>query len=223
MTAGDFNSAHILYTFSGALPGGEEWTVGLRTVAAAPTAAFLSAAALDLGVLFQTMLNTGLDGVFRLNPAGVTFTKVTARAVDIHGITTIVEERSDFGATGSAADQHCPNQTALVFTLKTSRAGKSGKGRVYLPLLSPAALDANGRISGTVTDHLATNFATFLTAVDAYDHGGAEGPFEIAVQSKVFPGAAAPVTSVAVGNVLDTQRRRRDKLVEVYASVDVVV
>lgn len=211
-----YASQHLAYTFEGDLPGSELWTITLRTVAAVGDDSECAAMALQANEAFTTFWNA-TGGIHAFNPAGVTFRKVTCRSVSAAGVTVAQGESSLITPSpGIASSQGAPNQSALVVTLVTARPGRTGRGRVYLPFLSPIFQAGTDRIADTGRDAVCFSFSAFITTMNLNDDGGTFGPFDIAVQSTVNMAAPPPVTSVRVGNVVDTQRRRRNKVVEQY-------
>lgn len=113
-----------------------------------------------------------------------------------------------------------PPQVSLVATLLADNGkGLAGKGRMYLPGIA-AGLDTTGHIGGTQHQNIANRLAAFFNEVEA----------SIDVQGQVinashgrapFTGSTATnraITHVRVGNVYDTQRRRRNALTESYAT-----
>lgn len=111
-----------------------------------------------------------------------------------------------------------PPQAAIVASLRTNTPGASGRGRLYWPALG-AALGNTGRVSATDTASAATGFKTYLgqmrTALaTAFPTIG----FDTAVRSKTTK-TTLYVVRLQVGNVIDTQRRRRDRFPETYSSV----
>jgi len=119
---------------------------------------------------------------------------------------------------GARAGAPLAPQLALVATLVAgSGKGLAGKGRMYLPGVSEG-LDATGRINAAACQGIATNLATFFNEVNGIM--GFDG--EVINASKgtaKLAGIGArnvPVNGVRVGNVFDTQRRRRNQLAETY-------
>lgn len=111
---------------------------------------------------------------------------------------------------GSQSSPLHPFQVAAVASLVTPRAGRSGRGRCYLP--APAVtVSAGGTISTTDRDSMLNTFAIMLNSVNA-DIGPA---VRVVVASNA--GVNSPVVAVRMGLVLDTQRRRRGELDEAYA------
>jgi hypothetical protein len=132
-------------------------------------------------------------------------------------------------ANGTASTQF-PPQISLVATLTGSAArGVASKGRMYLPGIS-AAVGTGGRISSTNAGTIATNLQTFLNAVNASaatnnvlvlaSHGSlnADGTPKVGGQAM----SIKAVTGCRVGDVYDTQRRRRNGISEVYTSKTLV-
>jgi len=114
-----------------------------------------------------------------------------------------------------------PPQVAMVATLVGPVArGLASKGRMFLPGIS-AAVTTNGRISDLNRGELATNVRTFIRGVS--DIAETDNVPILASQGRPGIGGTAPISrevvSVRVGNVYDTQRRRRNGLAEAYSTV----
>lgn len=121
------------------------------------------------------------------------------------------------GATGVSP---LPPQCALVVTLLSDRPrGKASKGRMYLPGFS-GALGGNGRVQGIHQGQIADNLKTFFDALT----GHIDIPNELILAAKgtgPTPALTAQndyVETIRVGDVVDTQRRRRNGLLESYVS-----
>lgn len=102
-------------------------------------------------------------------------------------------------------------QTSLVFSLLTGRPGRSYRGRIFWPALGATISSSTGRLTGPTIGEAASEMAAFLK--DAGRRGGLQPDVDPVVYSTLLD-VVTPVTSVSVGNILDTQRRRRDSLVE---------
>lgn len=114
-----------------------------------------------------------------------------------------------------------PSQVALAVTLQSPAAGQVGRGRFFLPGPKyPAGTD--GRIDATSQGGALTAAAGFVDDLNSLVAGGvALGAVCVASGGSVLKGippATYRVSSVEVGRVLDTQRRRRGELAEEYAS-----
>lgn len=104
-------------------------------------------------------------------------------------------------------------QVCRVISLLTGTAGRRFRGRIYLP--------ARGALTGT--DGISVPTAGSLTAFGLLLGDLVEAwPGDDAPYLGVYSAAAdvvTPVTQLRQGNVLDTQRRRRDGLNETYSAV----
>jgi hypothetical protein len=105
----------------------------------------------------------------------------------------------------------------VVFSLRTATAGGSGRGRLYWPATGIALSTTTMRVpAATVTAVLAaveSYLTSIKTAIDATLDG-----ISLAVWSRTLE-STANVTTIQMGDVVDTQRRRRDTLVETYQSI----
>lgn len=109
-----------------------------------------------------------------------------------------------------------PLQCATVWSLLTGIPGRSYRGRMYWPKWT-GTVNAQFRNS-SVNDSMAQNAALFINTIAGASVAGAT--FVPAVAS-VTLGEVTPVTSLRIGNVIDTQRRRRDNNPETYYSAPV--
>lgn len=120
------------------------------------------------------------------------------------------------GITGTGTPNN-PFQVARCYSLRTATPGASGRGRVYVPAMAAAVNGATGK--ATLVAGVAASLAAFLNNLKATS----------AVSGTVmYPGVHSrsldqviPITGVRVGDVLDTQRRRRDALVETYQTANI--
>lgn len=118
---------------------------------------------------------------------------------------------------GSLPSGVLPRQTAVVASLRTARVGRSYRGRMYWPAPS-AALEAD-------TLRFSTQYCTdFGNAIsDMFSATTAAAPTEAAfpmVWSRKTNTVEA-VTLIEVGDVPDTQRRRRDRLTEARVAIPI--
>lgn len=121
-----------------------------------------------------------------------------------------------------------PPQIALVASLENAGArGLAAKGRMYLPGIN-FTIGTTGVLTTAQSLGVANNLKAFLDAVNV----AAASDSEVILASQgrrvknaqgdyePVPGTAvnAPVNRVRVGSVYDTQRRRRNAMVETYQS-----
>lgn len=122
---------------------------------------------------------------------------------------------------GSAVGGYLPPQCSLVVTLLSDRPrGKASKGRMFLPGITTAVEAGTGRISAGTANSIATNLKTFFDALT----GDLDIPDQLILAAKssgvmnINPAQNDYVETIRVGNVIDTQRRRRNNLPETYTS-----
>jgi len=146
---------------------------------------------------------------------GVAITTVSAYHYPETGPADFVGTSSASAAPGTGAAV-LPPQIAVVATLRTALAGRRNRGRMYLP-----AMGGEFGISGgqsyrfTGAGDVADEVAEWLLAM------AAAWPGPEAIQPVVYSAVGqtlTPVSEVSVGDVFDTQRRRRDELVENYST-----
>jgi hypothetical protein len=216
-----FAAKVIHVTLSGQMLGGaEEWQTGFymgqaEGDAPVPTTLFTDAVRDAWETYFETS-NHVISQHY-------TFNQVKAARLGTDGKYDGSDVAVSFPAgsvVGGYGGQVMPPQIALVATLIAgSGKGLAGKGRMYLPGVS-ATVDATGHIGGTVPQLIATGLATFFNTINAsFDAPGSV--INASKGHKNFLGAGArnvPVNGVRVGNVYDTQRRRRNALAETYSN-----
>jgi len=114
--------------------------------------------------------------------------------------------------TGVADAEMLPFQCATVISLLTASATRHGRGRFYLPPLAASFL-LNGKLNSSAMTTLDTAWTAFFDSLNT------DGVNPV-VRNRTGH-ISTPVTSARVGDVIDTQRRRRNKLVETYTTIAV--
>lgn len=177
---------------------GETWTFRVHSEGAASLAAAQSAWAAGV---------TGFASVAYLGdlPATCAFNEITTAELDpVTGgqLTKVADPRSEVGTSASAG---LPLQCAPVVSLRTLDASRKGRGRFYAP--SPAVdAQGEGRLTTTARGNLADAAEALFNGLQA-----------AGLTPVLYGGAGATpinLTTLDVGDVIDTQRRRRNKLVE---------
>lgn len=116
---------------------------------------------------------------------------------------------------GTSAGNGWPAQCSPCISFRTATAGSRARGRSYLPPMQVGTLTAAGRLSDTARGDLADSLDTFFAAMTA----NAAQPVVISAVGGVW--TARNVITVAVGNVIDTQRSRRSDIAEVFSTASV--
>jgi hypothetical protein len=121
-------------------------------------------------------------------------------------------ETTGFTLPGSDVAMALPNQVAAVLTLRTANAGKSFRGRIFMPGFSISAQGADGHMLPAFVDALSTFGSTLIASFST-------NQMTLAVASRpvhdkdtgalIKAGFSTQVTQVVVrDNRWDTQRRR---------------
>lgn len=130
------------------------------------------------------------------------------------------------GQTGKPAGMTAQDTTAVTLTTAVPR-GLASKGRIYLPPHAQALPDATGLVPAATIEPVLQSMRTLINAINANAvvgnvaifSRGKGVPSYNADRNRIEytypnPGAMNVVTGVAMGRVVDTQRRRRRQLVE---------
>lgn len=111
---------------------------------------------------------------------------------------------------GTASTNSYPNQVSTVCSIQTATAGSRARGRMFLPPPVAAAGTAAGRLLLASVNALADALEDYFDAMTTAGHS-------LVVMSGVGGvWTAYPAVNIRVGDVLDTQRNRRNQLAEVY-------
>ena len=201
----------------GTLPGGEVWSVNpvfkmfvTRAISDEEMAALVQAAVavnVPSGLASKWSPSTAMTGV-----------RIEARRLT--GELDRVGEgnkTSPVVGTGSGA---LPYQSSGVVTLVTQIASGYARGRVYWPLTGVVLNASTLRMSSSDALGLAQSTDTYFTSLQVALEGALGGQdMNLCVWSRTR-GVGYVVYSLRSGDVVDTQRRRRDSLKETYQVID---
>lgn len=121
---------------------------------------------------------------------------------------------------GGLGGNHLPLQNSIAISTQTPVVGRRGRGRWYLPAPAVSLIGTKGLLASGVNAAFAETAATFLEDLGFTTIGTDEPRVRPIVTGDPYE-QYGRISSVRVGSVVDTQRRRRDQLVESYASHDV--
>lgn len=181
----------------GTFPG-EEWIFTLHTTGT-PS---LDAAQTAWSNAISALWTGELDAVVATN---VEVNEVTTASIDEATDKQLSRLSSSLSLPGVATAVSLPPQVATVVSLRSTTATRRGRGRMYLPPLASSAVAA-GRLSG------AAQGAVVAAAKAMFDSLTGAGLTPIIRARDLHQ--STTVTSFDVGDVFDTQRRRRNKLIE---------
>ena len=150
----------------------------------------------------------------------ITSVRVEKRAED-ESILSVSETLLTASVTGSGGSTKTP-QDALVFSLRTNTPGARGRGRMYWPALG-ATISTSFQLTAPTAAATVADAKTFLAGmgndINQYFIGIADARRVVLSVRSVTDHLCRDVVTLQVGNVLDTQRRRRDNIPETYSSV----
>lgn len=216
-------------TISGTSFGGaEEWSTGFNVGEVDGDATMPSQAQADAyleawGVFFKH-LDSGISNTY-----STTLCKVSSIGMDGKSNAADTVFAVPAAAMNGAWGGKFPPQISLVATLAgNSPRGVASKGRMYLPGVS-IDVDGSGHIPNAQRNPIHANFLTFLKSVNAFagtpNFVMLASPGSLNKDGSPRIGGSAPknsiVSSMRLGNVYDTQRRRRNGLAESYLSAAV--
>ena len=127
--------------------------------------------------------------------------------------TPMVLEWTGSNPVGGGPSSILPLQIALVASHTTPQPGRRGRGRMFLPAQNTSTL-TSGRVSSTITASALAAQIALLEAV-ALDTGvdPANSSVRPIITGKPYD-SYGMITGVSVGDVFDTQRRRRNAISE---------
>lgn len=214
----------LRFTIGGRLCGAQRWSVGygigFSGPGVTPTPAQMNQLANDLFAKAVAQIwksggsagqwSTGVGNRGTLDSVRTYWDADNTPGAELVGASTTA-------AVPGVGTNTAPPQIAVCATLLTGLAGRTQRGRSYVPYSE--GTDANGLISSATCQALALATATFLGTFQTISFAG----------QALYPGlysarrpGATPITAVRVDNVLDTQRRRRDKIIATAAPQSVV-
>jgi len=191
---------------------GETFTFTLHTFNAAGTVAGAAAAwHTALGLLWNGVAPPA-DSIKQLIPT--TSSIISSSATEIDPLTgkNLGQVITAEALAGTDATGPVPPQCAVTVSLRTAVFNKAGRGRFYLPALSTDKVSAGRILAGAVTQ--------IVTASQKMIQSLNGAGYTVVVYHRASR-THDNVVSVNVGDVFDTQRRRRDKLVEARTSLSV--
>lgn len=209
-------------TLSGTMfSGAEEWSTGFFLGQEGADAADGS----DLGATaILDAWRTYFENATSYFSSAYLTTQCKIAAINADGTTDLANVYYAYPATelnGSVSAIVLPPQCSLVVTLLSDRPrGKASKGRMYMPGLALQPAIGTGKLGSVQVGQIADNTKTFFDALA----GSFDVPDQLILAAKgtgVLPALTAQndvVETIRVGDVVDTQRRRRNGLAESYTS-----
>lgn len=194
-------------TYTGTLPG-ESFAFGVHVDGSGGDSTGAQAAA---AVAMGDFWNDGTDGIKGLFSTDIEI--VGCHAAELDGLTgkQIDAAEGTLALTGTSVADMLPHEVAVAVTLRGAAPVRKNRGRFYLP---PPAVSTitNGRLSSATYTLIANGAALFVNTLQ----GAGFTPVVYHADK-----TGTPVVLVGCGDVPDSQRRRRNKLIEVRVEVGV--
>ena len=148
------------------------------------------------------------EGYGSLVTPDVTLTSVTTGGIDMATGQQLTLAEAPVALVGTATGSALPADVAIVASLRTALANRSGRGRFYLPQPAASTLTATGRLS------TAAQTLILDSLVGAWgNYTGAGTPVVYSRTNR----STAIVQSFNIGDLFDTQRGRESALNELRA------
>lgn len=199
-------------SIGGALPGGEVWSVnpcfdlGVASAPAPSPSAMQAAVQALRGVTTPATLLGILS----------TSANINRMRLEARGFNTGLEAVGEAAVTPPRAGSGTatkPYQTSVVTSLRTEYPGGRNRGRLYWPGLAVAIGSSDLRMNPAICTNIAQAAWDYLQALSAALQLSTGFTTQPAVASSTGK-TLQQVRYVEVGDILDVQRRRRDKAVE---------
>lgn len=207
--------SYVRVSVLGATLGGEVWSVN---PVFDPTGEFpggVDQTALDAAATAIAALTPGSQNLIGMSTLmSITGARLEVREDSNDALLAISIATRGTALTGTGAPR-TPPQTSAVFSLRTNTPGGSGRGRLYWPAVGNQITTA-GRFQTGDTALQLTQMINYLQQMETAL--GAAFPtigFNLAVRSRQTH-TTPHVVRIQIGDVADTQRRRRDHLPESY-------
>lgn len=217
--------AYFRTIIRGTIGAGEVWTTSYTwgIFGLAPDVPDQAAVDAILNKLVTLVIPGGVPTSLKLllsSQAAITGFRVEKRSED-ERILNIAEGNMASAIPGTVGPTKTP-QDAVVVSLRTSTPGARGRGRSYWPALG-AVLSTSFDLTTPTPAASVADFKTWIKSIGDLVNAGLATLSDVrtvvfAVRS-VTDHVCRNVTSIQVGSLLDTQRRRRDNLHETYSSL----
>jgi len=219
-----YNQQFIKFTFIFSVTGEDEiadTSINYTRASGAWAGAAATLAELDEGNLEEMggflVSAYGVSGGRWADYSSLAAVKAAAIGTDGHYVAEPLLWIDDDPTSGTVIGN--PIQVTTVASLRSGATlGTGNYGRMYLPHFYMSQLTANPHADSTQIAGLALAVADFISACTEEINTVVTAPLYPAIMSQAGSGSAKEITEVRVGNVNDTQRRRRAQLIETYAT-----
>jgi hypothetical protein len=114
-------------------------------------------------------------------------------------------DSTNAGVVGTSSGSALPPNVAILGIKSTDRGGQSGKGRMFLPGVSEAAVDSGGTLSAAFVAQIGGDFGSAFTAIE---NATSVDDIMLWHEDSIVSPAGTKVTGFGVSNRIATIRRR---------------
>ena len=221
-----YDRRSIYLTFGGPLATSDEWNTGLHfahpeqgtgdhNVTQAEWNALINSASLaaDIQTLLTTWFQSGTTGAAIGALAQLAYLKLAYLDTDGHYISDPPFTAS-FGPVSPPVTTTLPPQVSYVVSLRSGLVlGEANYGRMYMPPPTWAVGQNNGLATVAEVASARNAARTLINGITARIAAQVPGA-RPCIMSKKGAGTTKSISQIGIGQVLDTQRRRRNKLSE---------
>lgn len=210
--------SYVRVSVLGTLPGGEVWSINPVFDPTGELEVGIDQSKVDAAALAIATRSLPGNLTLALGPGSFrTGARVEVRADATDSLLAISVQGSPTPVQGTGS-LRLPLQSALVTSIRTDTPGGSGRGRIYWPALG-CTLSVAGRLATPSNSQFLADMKLYLAGMrtdlaTAFPTIG----FDLSVRSKTTHTTPHAVR-LQVGDVVDTQRRRRDSQPESYTQV----
>lgn len=228
MAEDKYDQVHLYLTWGGTAPGGETWQCGARYSEKNPGIGLEATYFLWSIDDVAQAVNDWWAGTTILAPPDYRLVFVKVALIGKDGLYKHeVREKlyvPPVAPGTSTAQPLQPLQAALVVSLRSGdKLGVANFGRFYIPPPAQGRILNQGTIPTSVANNVRDKTKTMLKAIEG-EFSTVEQAAELAIFHKTSVKSPVPshkpVKAIWVGDVLDTQRRRRRAVPETYVKVD---
>lgn len=218
---------HAYLSWGGPYTNDEEWTTGIRMVPSVGLSPAELLEACQEGIVDASGIAVGIHSNSQsLIPGPAQIQWVKFQPINTDGKyfpdhpTNVIEYSPPIAGAWGDDPPLYPLQIARVVSLDTGfRRGRAAHGRMYFPTAAPVT-SGDRRTTASAATAFATVMGNAINSWRNMDPAGVFLPSVVSVNNNpALPPMWREISAVRVGRVLDTVRRRRNKLAEDYSIV----
>lgn len=211
-----YNTKHIKLTFGGTVAGQDIWSNSFSltpSVVANAEAAFEALSPNSFVTLATNFYTVGGGSMATYNSLDY----IKLALIGENGKTIGEPKQYDFAPRlfGKYTGSVIPQSSIVISTLSAIPRGLASKGRFFPPSGFSDVSGTDGRLAPAAVTSLMTKVKTFLDAINTAGGTGVN-QVKLSILSSVGAGATQNISGFRIGNLVDVQRRRRNRLTETY-------